>query len=765
MRCVVPLVLRFLGLLLSSRSSQALDRVFPGETWETKSPGEVGLDQAKLDRIRDYLGGRGCITRHGYMVYTWGDYTRRGDVASAAKPWYAHFVFKAVEDGRLESLDTPAVEFTPALAEINAALDHKDRRITFRHMANQTSCYGVREAPGTAYDYNDWQMALLFDTLFLGVYGSSYERVDADVLHPQLADLMQCEDNPTFLAFGKNDRAGRLGVSPRDFARFGWLYLNKGNWNGRQLISREHAVQAVTSPLPNSIPRTTAEQAEMIPGQRSIGSRRIPDDQADHRGSYSWLWWINGVDRNGKRFLPDAPTDTCCCLGHANGQRGMAFIPSLDIVISWNDTTLGQKPRPPHPLTEVFRLLCEAATDAPMPGQIIPDPEHPAWLVRNQDVDGDGKLDPFFMCGPGDPEDFLYRGERNPDGTRTGDQMAIIDKMIGTGANCIYFQAVRSHGGDGGPTHNPFVDSEPAKGLDQDILNQWETWFRAMDEHGIVIYFFFYDDSAGIWPTGDAVGGEERAFIEGIVKRFAHHKNLIWCVAEEYQEVFSAERVRNIAAVIRAADEHNHVIAVHKLDGLRFDEFADDPNIDQFAVQYNRPDADVLHEGMLVAWEDANGRFSLNMSETANHGTGTVARRKNWACALGGAYVMVLRWTFDTPDAPSVDDLRACGYLVDFFESTNFNEMAPHDELKYAATDYVLALPGDSYIAYASDRSGAIGIRDMTAGTYAFTWLDPVTGATSRREDVAVGAGARAWEPPAGFGEEVAVWVTKVGSR
>ena len=38
--------------------------------------------------------------------------------------------------------------------------------------------------------------------------------------------------------------------------------------------------------------------------------------------------------------------------------------------------------------------------------------------------------DPFFMCGPGDPEDFLYRGARNPDGTRNGDQM-VADQQAG----------------------------------------------------------------------------------------------------------------------------------------------------------------------------------------------------------------------------------------------------------------------------------------------------------------------------------------------
>jgi hypothetical protein len=76
----------------------------------------------------------------------------------------------------------------------------------------------------------------------------------------------------------------------------------------------------------------------------------------------------------------------------------------------------------------------------PLRGQVVIDPKYPAWLKR----EGGSHL---FICVPGDPEDFLYRGRRNPDGTRAGDQMALIDKLAQYGGNCIYMQIVRSHGG------------------------------------------------------------------------------------------------------------------------------------------------------------------------------------------------------------------------------------------------------------------------------------------------------------------------------
>ncbi|MHC4207324.1 MAG: serine hydrolase domain-containing protein, partial [Planctomycetota bacterium] len=290
--------------------------VYPGVEWKTKAPEQVGLDAKKLKELSDYAGGFGCVVRNGYMVYTWGDAAKRKDIASAAKPLYSHFLFKAVEDGRIFNFDERLSKWQPQLKQINKNLGYKDSDITWRHCANQISCYGLAEAPGTAYAYNDWQMALFWDILFQKVYGADLKTVDAEVLHPMLTDKLQCQDNPTFMAFGTGDRPGRTAISPRDFARFGLLYLRKGIWKDEQLLSREYATMAVTNPVPNSIRRAGDVAADMIPGQRSIGSRQIPDNQCEHAGSYSWLWWINGIDHKDMRHWPDVPVNAYGCFGH-----------------------------------------------------------------------------------------------------------------------------------------------------------------------------------------------------------------------------------------------------------------------------------------------------------------------------------------------------------------------------------------------------------------------------------------------------------------
>lgn len=333
--------------------------VYPGATWLEKPPAAVGLDPVALAAFREAVAGRGCVVRHGVMAYTWGDPAQRGEVASAVKPVLAHFLLKAVEEGRLASLDTPVATFEPRLNDINPDLDHKDRRITFRHMIFQISCYGVSEPPGTAFDYNDWQMGLLSDTLFNKVYATPWERVDAEVAGPRLFDRIGCQDRPHFTtAEASGHRAGRLSISVRDFARFGLLYRHEGQWAGRSLLARETARRAVTSPLPGSFPRTTAHAAAMIPGQRSHGSFKVPDDQTDHLGSYSFAWWTNGLDRDGQRNWAGVPTDAFAALGHG-GKRGVIVVPSLDLVASWNDSPIDDRVKQ----AEALRRLVRSVTD------------------------------------------------------------------------------------------------------------------------------------------------------------------------------------------------------------------------------------------------------------------------------------------------------------------------------------------------------------------------------------------------------------------
>lgn len=391
------------------------------------------------------------------------------------------------------------------------------------------------------------------------------------------------------------------------------------------------------------------------------------------------------------------------------------------------------------------------ASSGPLPGQIVIDPEHPQWLKRQ----GGRHL---FLCGPGDPEDFLYVGKRNPDGTRDGDQVQRIGKLIEHGGNCIYMQIVRTHGGDARSdrTHNPFVDSDPAQGLDPDILDQWEEWFALMDRHDILIYLFFYDDGARPWNTGDRVGPEEKAFLETIVQRFQHHRNLIWIVGEESEERYSTARVQGIAEVILAADEHDHLIGNHHLSGTTFKAWRPEGALNHFAMQLGMTD-DAAHAGAIEALQKAAGRYQIIYSESTATRTDPDGMRSHaWSVAMGGLMPMLLG--MDIANTP-VEALRQCRYLQQFFERTDFYRMAPHDELKHAETRYVLADPGRSYIAYADSLANTLGITDLPTGRCEVAWLDCRSGRTTEERHTLAHAGDHAFDKPPDFGPECAAWI------
>ncbi len=392
-----------------------------------------------------------------------------------------------------------------------------------------------------------------------------------------------------------------------------------------------------------------------------------------------------------------------------------------------------------------------AQSAQPQPGQVVVDSDHPQWLKRHE-----GKH--LFLCGPGDPEDFLYRGRRNADGTRDGDQERLIRKLIEHGGNSIYLQIVRTHGGDakGDRTQNPFIDSDPAQRLDERILKQWEEWFTLMDQHDILIYLFFYDDGARIWNTGDDVGPSEQAFIEGIVQHFKHHKNLIWVVGEESEERHSTDRIQAIAATIRRADDRGHLVGNHHLSGATFKAWQPSGALNHFSMQLTAT-GERAHAGAIEALAKAGGRYQVIYAESTASPTDPDGQRRHaWEVAMAG--MMPLLLGMDIASTP-VESLQQCRYLQTFFEASDFYRMRSHDELRHGETKYVLADPGRSYIAYAEHLERELGITNLPAGRCDILWLDCQTGRTVPERQVLDQAANHVFHKPAGLGLQCAAWV------
>jgi CubicO group peptidase (beta-lactamase class C family) len=363
--CLASPAVAFLlaGLMAFSPASLPLvaveaegDAAWPAPHWIERSPADVGLDAEKLAALGQLVGGDGVVIRHGYLVHGWGDITRVGDVASAMKPLLSTLLLVAIEEGLIESVDETLVKYEPRLADIPGG-----DRITWRQLANQMSAYGLRESPGEVYAYNDFALALYYDTLMDHVF---QQRAD-DVLRSRIAEPLGFEDRYTFEAFGPNDRPGRLAMSIRDFARFGLMYLRQGRWREQRILTEESVKRALSDIVPADTPLTSGDEAPMLPNQRSIGGSRNITPVGP--GFYTFNWWVNGVDVEGRRLYVDASEDTYLASGHG-GQRNLWVIPSLDLVVCWNNTRVSdhdESPGNPDTLSNrAARLMVEAAGDS-----------------------------------------------------------------------------------------------------------------------------------------------------------------------------------------------------------------------------------------------------------------------------------------------------------------------------------------------------------------------------------------------------------------
>jgi CubicO group peptidase (beta-lactamase class C family) len=94
------------------------------------------------------------------------------------------------------------------------------------------------------------------------------------------------------------------------------LYLNRGRWDGKQLIPETWVKESTRVQVPATMPRNLYSKR-----QRSI----------DGRGVYGYNWWVNGRQAGGERFLPGAPEGTFCATGYA-GNR-LFIIPEWNMVV------------------------------------------------------------------------------------------------------------------------------------------------------------------------------------------------------------------------------------------------------------------------------------------------------------------------------------------------------------------------------------------------------------------------------------------------
>ncbi|MEM1304942.1 MAG: hypothetical protein AAGG46_08595, partial [Planctomycetota bacterium] len=417
------------------------------------------------------------------------------------------------------------------------------------------------------------------------------------------------------------------------------------------------------------------------------------------------------------------------------------------------------------------------------PGQIIVADSGPGSGPGYLKYNGGG---PAFLSGPDNPEDFFFRGDEQPDGTRVGGgQEAMIERIAKSGANAFHCQMTRmrvcNFKDEGDDTHTPFIDHDPAKGLNPAVLDQWDTWIGMMEERGIMLHFEFYNDATDVEMIGwklDAYGNlhpDEKNWIEGIVNRFKHRKNILWGIEESVNKLPGnrTTHFRKIGELIAATDEFNHPIVQSFVvpddpdgdfyeGGVMSDVYRGDPNIRVVTwlhIVPHKRDYEAQHREYLKYRELDGGRFVVMKNETFNHPRkGRPSRIYMWSCAMTGIHTLEAYHNAEKSDDAT---LRQGGIISEFMEKTDFYRMAPRDELAAGETKWVLADEGSSYIAYSYACNKKLGVQGVPAGAYDLLWVDTETGDMIKQPGIEHLGGDAAWTKPEGIGLEVAVYARR----
>jgi CubicO group peptidase (beta-lactamase class C family) len=329
-------------LLLAAAGAHAQSMSFPGADWATSSPEAQGVNSTLLNDAVNYLKANApfdgvnelAIIRNGVLIWKGSNIDKRHGVWSCTKSFTSTVLGLLVDDGRT-TLDARA-------STVLSSLSTTYPGVTFRHFTTMTSGYfavgdnytshgqsstpftpsttPLFTPPGSKYAY--WDSAMnQFANALTRVAGEPVEELFRRRIATPIG--MRATDwdwgdwgviNGIVVNGGAGNGNRHVQITARQMARLGHLYLNRGNWNGRQLLSAAWVDAATRPQVPSTMP-LGHPQASPINGP----------------GVYGFNWWANGIQSNGARKWPGAPTSTFSASGANNND--MFVIPDWGMVI------------------------------------------------------------------------------------------------------------------------------------------------------------------------------------------------------------------------------------------------------------------------------------------------------------------------------------------------------------------------------------------------------------------------------------------------
>jgi CubicO group peptidase (beta-lactamase class C family) len=295
---------------------------WPTRGWRESAPATQGLDaemlaqadraiEAEYPNIYSLL-----VVRHGYLVfekyYHGHDRSDEYNVKSITKSVTSALIGIALEQGYLSSLDQRVIEYLPEYA--TPPIDERKQAITLRHLLTMTSGFAWTEDdinawissrdwikyamnrplahdPGEVFAYDTASSHILSAVISRATGTSEFQFADDQLFRPLGISAHAWPADPQGYTFGSSE----LQLTSRDLAKFGYLYLNNGFWDGAQVVPAAW------------VKESTAERRSKVGFFGDEG--------------YGYLWWVAEDQGHAAYFA----------LGY--GAQYVYVVPDLDLVV------------------------------------------------------------------------------------------------------------------------------------------------------------------------------------------------------------------------------------------------------------------------------------------------------------------------------------------------------------------------------------------------------------------------------------------------
>jgi CubicO group peptidase (beta-lactamase class C family) len=273
-------------------------------------------------------GPAGVILKNGYIIGKWGDVNRVDMTFSVTKSYLSTIAGIAFDKGLILNLDQKLNE----IIWDGTFEGNHNKEITWSNLLDQSSDwsgqlwdtydwgdrpisksldsmrYRKLYKPGSHYKYNDVRVNVLAYSL-LNIFREPLPKV----LKNNIMDNIGASNTWRWYGYdnswvnldgqwvqsvsGGGHSGGGMFINTLDHARFGLLFLSNGNWNGKQLISKEWIKKATTPSNTNP--------------------------------SYGYMWWLNNPQ--GERFMKNTSHKIYFAAGF--GGNYIVIIPDKNIVV------------------------------------------------------------------------------------------------------------------------------------------------------------------------------------------------------------------------------------------------------------------------------------------------------------------------------------------------------------------------------------------------------------------------------------------------